>query len=84
MDTLQFVEVARQVRRVKDIKCNGNVSGSEQKQSSEYAPCCPVLAALVCISLYSSLSSLFWSVSALFICASLSMGSSSSSGAESA
>ena len=47
MDTLQFVEVARQVKRVKDIKCDGNVSGSEQKQLSEYAPYCPVLAALV-------------------------------------
>lgn len=47
MDMLQFVEVARRVRRVKDIKCDGNVSGSEQKQLSEYAPCCPVLAALV-------------------------------------
>ena len=47
MDMLQFVEVARRVKRVKDIKCDGNVSGSEQKQSSEYAPYCPVLAALV-------------------------------------
>ena len=47
MDTLQFVEVARRVKRVKDIKCDGNVSGSEQKQSSEYAPYCPVLTALI-------------------------------------
>ena len=47
MDMLQFVEVARRVKRVKDIKCDGNVSGSEQKQLSEYAPYCPVLAALV-------------------------------------
>ena len=47
MDMLQFVEVARQVKRVKDIKCDGNVSGSEQKQLSEYTPYCPVLTALV-------------------------------------
>ena len=47
VDTLQFVEVAGRVRRVKDIKCDGNVSGSEQKQSSKYTPCCPVLAALI-------------------------------------
>ena len=47
MDMLQFIEVARRVKRVKDIKCDGNVSGSEQKQSSEYAPYCPVLTALI-------------------------------------